>query len=82
MPFADAQTYFSAPLPRCEKCGGAIRPHIVWFGEMLDPAHLQRVEAFIESAGKQLVFIAVRTSGQVYPAAGLVEAARSVGGQT
>ncbi len=82
VPFADARTYFEAPLPRCEKCHGAIRPNIVWFGEMLDPTHLARVEAFIEEAGKDLVFIAVGTSGMVYPAAGLVDAARSVGGST
>lgn len=82
VPFADAQTYFSPPLPRCEKCQGAIRPHIVWFGEMLDPAHLEQVGDFIEAAGRNLVFLAVGTSGQVYPAAGLVDAARDVGGQT
>lgn len=82
VPFEDARTYFAPPLPRCEKCRGAIRPHIVWFGEMLDPAHLETVGTFIESAGRHLVFLAVGTSGQVYPAAGLVDAARAVGGST
>jgi NAD-dependent deacetylase len=82
VPFDDAKTYFTQPLPRCETCGGAIRPHIVWFGEMLDPAHLDAVGRFIEDAGRDLVFLAVGTSGQVYPAAGLVGAARAVGGQT
>lgn len=82
VPFHDANTYFAPPLPRCAKCEGAIRPHIVWFGEALDPSHLDRVGEFIGSAGKDLVFVAVGTSGQVYPAAGLVDAARSVGGKT
>lgn len=81
-PFDDAKTYFAAPLPTCETCSSAIRPHIVWFGEMLDPAHLQQIEDFIEKAGRHLVFFAIGTSGQVYPAAGLVDAAKSVGGQT
>ncbi len=80
-PFDDARTYFSE-LPKCADCGGAVRPHIVWFGEMLDPAHLQQVENFIARAGKNLIFIAAGTSGQVFPAAGFVDAARAVGGQT
>lgn len=82
VPFADSQTYFAPPMPRCEKCQGAIRPHIVWFGETLDPSHLEQVDAFIEAAGEHLVFLAVGTSGLVYPAAGMVDAARDVGGAT
>ena len=82
VPFADASTHFASPLPRCETCQGAIRPHIVWFGETLDPSHLETVGAFIQGAGRHLVFLAVGTSGQVYPAAGLVDAARDVGGRT
>lgn len=82
VPFDDAKTYFGPPLPRCEKCAGAVRPHIVWFGETLDPSHLEQVDEFIAEAGARLVFVAVGTSGQVYPAAGLVDAARSVGGKT
>lgn len=82
VPFDDAKVYFGPPLPRCEKCAGAVRPHIVWFGETLDPSHLEQVDEFIAEAGARLVFVAVGTSGQVYPAAGLVDAARSVGGKT
>ena len=82
VPFADTSTHFAPPLPRCETCQGAVRPHIVWFGETLDPAHLETVGDFIQSAGRHLVFLAVGTSGLVYPAAGLVDAARSVGGST
>lgn len=79
-PFADTRTYFEA-VPRCPTCQQRVRPHIVWFGEFLDRAHLARLAAFIEAGGTDLVFLAVGTSGQVYPAAGLVDAARDVGGQ-
>lgn len=79
-PFHDERTYFDA-VPTCATCGARLRPHIVWFGEMLDPAHLERVDAFISAAGRELVFLAVGTSGQVYPAAGFVDAARAAGGQ-
>lgn len=82
VPFVDEKTYFAPPLPRCEKCQGAIRPHIVWFGEMLEPSHLEQIGLFIQEAGEHLVFLAVGTSGQVYPAAGLVDAAREAGGTT
>jgi NAD-dependent deacetylase len=60
-----------------------LRPHIVWFGEMLDPGDLARIEAFLEE-GRQhrLVFLAAGTSGVVYPAAGLVHLARSAGAET
>lgn len=81
VPFDDVKTYFEQ-LPTCATCGGAVRPHIVWFGEQLDPAHLDQVAQFIEDAAERLVFLAVGTSGQVYPAAGLVDAARAVGGKT
>lgn len=79
-PFHDEQTYFD-DVPRCPTCAARLRPNIVWFGEMLDPAHLSRIGRFIETAGRDLVFFAIGTSGQVYPAAGFVDAAREVGGQ-
>lgn len=79
-PFVDTKTYFDA-VPRCATCDGRLRPHIVWFGEMLSPTHLTQIDEFIEAAGKELVFFAIGTSGQVYPAAGFVDAARRVGGQ-
>ncbi len=85
-PFEDLDVY-SDRVPGCGPCHAdgrpsLLRPHIVWFGELLDPSHLERVERFIVDAGRRLVFIAVGTSGAVYPAAGLVSAARAVGGAT
>jgi NAD-dependent protein deacetylase/lipoamidase len=86
--FRDEKVYLGGTLPRCEICERSgrpslLRPNIVWFGEMLDPLHLARVEAFLEEAeGHPLVYLAVGTSGVVYPAAGLVSAARARGAET
>lgn len=46
---------------------GCLRPHVVWFGEM--PIGLDRIAAAANVAD---VFIAIGTSGLVYPAAGIV----------
>lgn len=53
-------------IARCA-CGGRIRPHIVWFGEI--PLEMERIEREIARATVMLV---VGTSGAVYPAAGFV----------
>lgn len=54
--------------PRCGTCGGLIRPGVVWFGEMLPQAEWAMALAASEECD---VFISVRTSGVVYPAAEL-----------
>jgi NAD-dependent deacetylase len=53
----------------CPLCArrGALRPHIVWFGEM--PLEMERIQEALERCGR---FLAVGTSGNVYPAAGFV----------
>jgi len=61
--------------PRCA-CGSLLRPDVVWFGEMLDPRHLDRAFDAIGACDAMLV---VGTSGLVYPAAGFPEAARQAG---
>jgi NAD-dependent deacetylase len=63
----------------CAGCGqaGALRPDVVWFGEM--PYGLDTIDA--ELAASDL-FVAMGTSGSVYPAAGLVEIARAAGIRT
>jgi NAD-dependent deacetylase len=86
-PFPDDRENLGEP-PPCEECAGdgrdgLLRPAVVWFGEMLDPAHLRRVSTFVDEArAGRLVFLAVGTSGVVYPAAGLVHEARAAGGET
>ena len=62
--------------PRCPGCGSWLRPDVVWFGEMLDPAHLHAAEAAVTGAE---VLLVVGTSGLVYPAAGLPRQARRAG---
>lgn len=63
----------------CRFCGetGRLRPHIVWFGEM--PFHMSQIEDALERAD---LFVAIGTSGHVYPAAGFVSQARESGAQT
>ncbi len=53
---------------RCPKCGGQLRPDVVWFGEAVDMRH-DYLEELIATAE---VFIGIGTSAQVYPAAGLL----------
>ncbi len=60
--------------PPCPCCGraGNLRPDIVWFGET--PYEMGRIEAALAEAD---LFIAIGTSGAVYPAAGFVDRARA-----
>ena len=87
-PFRDESEHLAGELPRCELCtaggrDGLLRPAIVWFGEMLDPDVFARIEDFLRASHRQrLVFMAVGTSGVVYPAAGLVMQARGHGAET
>ncbi|MBI1753770.1 MAG: NAD-dependent protein deacylase [Acidobacteria bacterium] len=55
---------------RCPACGrGPLRPRIVWFGEM--PLEMDRIYRALDRCN---LFLAIGTSGHVYPAAGFVEA--------
>jgi NAD-dependent deacetylase len=58
------------PHAACPGCGAAsLRPNVVWFGEM--PFHMEEIETALPRCG---IFIAIGTSGQVYPAAGFINA--------
>jgi NAD-dependent deacetylase len=61
---------------RCPACGESdrLRPHVVWFGEM--PLELERIYDALAACD---LFVAIGTSGQVYPAAGFVEMVRAAG---
>jgi len=63
-------------VPRCEACGGLLRPDVVWFGESLPRAEL---EAAVGAARACHVFFSIGTSGVVQPAASLAFAARNKG---
>ncbi len=60
--------------PHCA-CGGMLRPGVVWFGEALPPAAMERAAAAVRAAD---VLIVAGTSAQVYPAAGLISLAGAV----
>lgn len=62
--------------PHCPDCGALVRPHIVWFGESLDPAVIDR--ASTECAASDVMLV-VGTSALVYPAASLPEQAADAG---
>jgi NAD-dependent deacetylase len=55
----------------------AMRPDVVWFGEV--PYHLDRIDDAVAGCTH---FVAVGTSGVVWPAAGLLHAARGRGATT
>lgn len=62
----------------CTSCSRpSLRPDIVWFGEM--PYDMDAIENAIERAA---LFVAIGTSGTVYPAAGFVMTAASAGALT
>ncbi|KAA2235500.1 NAD-dependent deacylase [Salinarimonas soli] len=61
------------PCPACARAGG-MRPHVVWFGEM--PLHMEEIGDALMAAD---LFVAIGTSGSVYPAAGFVAEARAAG---
>ncbi|MBK4715201.1 MULTISPECIES: Sir2 family NAD+-dependent deacetylase [Tenebrionibacter/Tenebrionicola group] len=64
---------------RCHCCQfpAPLRPHVVWFGEM--PLGMDDI---YQALAKADVFIAIGTSGHVYPAAGFVHEARLQGAHT
>jgi NAD-dependent deacetylase len=77
-----ARVRWSGPLspgPACPACdaAGALRPDIVWFGEM--PYEMDRIDDALRNAD---LFVSIGTSGAVYPAAGFVQTARYCGAHT
>ena len=66
----------SSPCPDCGAVGG-VRPDVVWFGEM--PYFMPHIEGQLARCD---LFIAVGTSGVVYPAAGFVRQALAYGAMT
>jgi NAD-dependent deacetylase len=72
---------WEGPMPpgnACPQCGApALRPDIVFFGEI--PYDMERIGEALAGAD---LFVAIGTSGLVYPAAGFVRAARAAGART
>lgn len=67
------------PDDRCTCCQfpSPLRPHVVWFGEM--PLGMEEIYQALDRAN---LFIAIGTSGHVYPAAGFVHEAKLQGAHT
>lgn len=73
-PVEDRAVYTDlAEVGRCA-CGGRLRPHIVFFGEV--PLEMERIEKEI---AKATMMVVIGTSGSVYPAANFVHWARQRG---
>ena len=72
---APIEMFAMDPCPSCSAT--ETRPDIVWFGEI--PQFLPEIEAALSLAE---LFVAIGTSGQVYPAAGFVQVANQVGAET
>jgi NAD-dependent deacetylase len=54
--------------PKCPECGDLLRPEVVWFGEMLPAAALERAFYLAEHCHAMIV---VGTTGEVQPASTL-----------
>jgi NAD-dependent deacetylase len=64
--------------PPCPACGRPVlRPDVVWFGEV--PLEMDRI---VDSLARADLFVAIGTSGAVYPAAGFVQHASLAGART
>lgn len=62
----------------CPSCTAtATRPDVVWFGEI--PYHMDAIMLAVSECD---LFVAIGTSGDVYPAAGLVDMATQAGADT
>jgi NAD-dependent deacetylase len=65
-------------VPRCNGCGGAVKPDVVLFGELLPERAMDEAAAL--AAGAELL-LCVGSSLEVFPVAGLPEVTRSAGGR-
>ena len=66
------------PVPHCARCGAVLKPGVVMFGEMLDPAAIDRAIALAQGAALLLV---VGTSLEVWPVAGIPDETLTRGGR-
>ena len=64
------------PPPRCPRCGGMLRPDVVWFGENLPEGAFEHA---VKAAASCDLFFSIGTSGVVEPAASLVHVASRMG---
>ena len=67
-----------ADAPACPACGEILKPDVVFFGELLPAAAIERASQLARAAGLLLV---VGSALEVYPVAGLPEETLAAGGQ-
>jgi NAD-dependent deacetylase len=72
-----AELDLDVDIPSCPDCGAAMRPDIVWFGEI--PYYMYEIESALKDCS---VLMVIGTSGAVYPAAGFVMTAKYMGART
>lgn len=78
LPFDDRRQFGEGEeVPRCQRCGAAVRPHICWFGEV--PFEMELVLHQLREAS---VVLTVGSSGVVEPAASFVRLAQCAGART
>jgi NAD-dependent deacetylase len=78
LPFFEQHPPPSTDCPRCDECGGWLKPATISFGQAMPEEQTRR--AFAE-AGRAELLITVGTSLQVYPAAGIPGETRRHGGK-
>jgi NAD-dependent deacetylase len=66
------------PVPQCPTCGRVLKPDVVMFGELLPATQIARAEQLACDAG---VLLAVGSSLEVYPVAGLLLETLANGGR-
>ena len=76
-PREDRTVPFPELPPRCDACGGPLRPDVVWFGETLPPAPLRAIDDFV-AAGVDLALV-VGTEASFRYVIGMALAARAAG---
>jgi len=74
--YSDSKCNSNTIPPLC-KCGGYLRPDVVWFGELLAQEALESAQ---QASSQAELFFSVGTSAMVYPAASLPFLARECGG--
>lgn len=68
--------YTKEDIPKCTKCPGVMRPHVVWFGETLAMSDIHQATQTAQNCD---LFMVIGTSCVVYPAAQFIHMAKSHG---
>jgi NAD-dependent deacetylase len=67
-PYREGDVALREGRPLCARCGGLVRPDVVWFGEVLPE---ETWDAAVRASESADLFLSIGTSAQVYPAASL-----------